>query len=117
MKPMLTTLVLGMSLSFGMPAFASGDHSHSHDGTANTSTMPAMNIAMSDGQVKKVDKSQGKVTLKHGPIENMGMPGMTMVFRVKDAGMLDRIKPGDNVRFHAEKMDGAMMVTKLEMAK
>lgn len=117
MKPMLTTLVLGMSLSFGTPVFASGDHGHSHDGAVNTSTTPAKNATMSEGQVEKVDKAQGKITLKHGPIENMGMPGMTMVFRVQDAGMLDQVKPGDNVRFQAEKMSGALTVTKLEIAK
>ncbi|MGV8991388.1 MAG: copper-binding protein [Thiobacillus sp.] len=117
MKPMLTTLVLGMSLGFGMPVFASGDHGHSHDSAANTSTMPAMNATMSDGLVKKVDKAQGKITLKHGPLENMGMPGMTMVFRVQDSSMLDQFKPGDNVRFHAEKTNGALTVTQLEKAK
>ena len=42
------------------------------------------------------------------------MPGMTMVFRVQDAGMLDRVKPGDTIRFLAEKVNGALTVTKLE---
>lgn len=117
MKSMLTTLALGMSLTFGVPAFASGEHGHNHDGAANTSTMPAMNAAMSDGLVKKVDKAQSKITLKHGPLENMGMPGMTMVFRVQDASMLDRVKPGDNVRFLADKVNGALTVTRLEAAQ
>ena len=118
MKLMLTTLVLGMSLTFGMPALAGSSHGgHSHDGAMSQTSMPGMNAAMSDGLVKKVDKAQGKITLKHGPLENMGMPGMTMVFRVQDASMLDQFKPGDNVRFHAEKMNGALTVTHLEKAK
>ena len=118
MKPMLTTLALGMSLTFGVPAWAEGQHGgHSHDGAMSQAAMPAMNATLSDGQVKKIDKAQGKITLKHGPLENMGMPGMTMVFRVQDSSMLDQFKQGDNVRFHAEKMNGALTVIRLEKAK
>ena len=115
MRPMLTTLALGMSLAFAMPALAEGQHGgHSHDGAMSQA---AMNATLSDGLVKKVDKAQGKITLKHGPLENMGMPGMTMVFRVKDAGMLDQVKTGDNIRFIAEQLNGALTVTKLDIVK
>lgn len=115
MKPMLTTLALGMTLTFGVPAWAEGQHGgHSHDGAMSQTAMPAMNAMLSDGLVKKVDKAQGKITLKHGPLENMGMPGMTMVFRVQDASMLDRVKPNDKVRFLAGQVNGALTVTRLE---
>ncbi|MBT9589986.1 MAG: copper-binding protein [Thiobacillus sp.] len=118
MKPMVTTFVLGMSLSFGMPALAEGSHGgHSHDDAASQAAKPAMSATLSDGLVKKVDKAQGKITLKHGPLENLGMPGMTMVFRVQEAGMLDQFKPGDTVRFRAEKKNGALTVTQLETVK
>ena len=70
-----------------------------------------------DGEVRKIDKEQGKVTLRHGPIANLEMPGMTMVFRVSDAKMLDAIKEGDNVRFSAERVNGAITVTAIEAAK
>ncbi len=115
MKPMLTTLVLGMSLGFGLPALAEGQHGgHSHDAASDHA---GMDTKLSDAEVKKIDKSQGKITLKHGPIDNLGMPGMTMVFKVQDASMLDQVKAGDNVRFMADKMNGALVVTKLQMAK
>ena len=114
MKPMLTALALGMSLTFGMPALAEGQHMDHGHGAMGQAAMPGMNAALSDGLVKKVDTAQGKITLKHGPLENMGMPGMTMVFRVQDAKMLDQVKPGDKVRFHAIKMNGALIVTQLE---
>lgn len=118
MKPMVTTLVLAMGLSFGMPALAEGSHGgHSHDDATGQAAKPATSAMLSDGLVKKVDKAQGKVTLKHGPLENLAMPGMTMVFRVQEAGMLDQLKPGDSVRFRAEKMNGALTVTKLETVK
>ncbi|ODU03478.1 MAG: hypothetical protein ABS89_04635 [Thiobacillus sp. SCN 63-1177] len=115
MKPIFITLALGISLTFAMPVLAEGQHGgHSHDGAMSQA---AMNATLSDGLVKKVDKAQGKITLKHGPLENMGMPGMTMVFRVQDAGMLDRVKPGDNIRFLAEQKNGALTVTKLDVVK
>jgi Cu/Ag efflux protein CusF len=68
---------------------------------------------MTDGLVKKVDKSAGKLTLSHGPLPN-GMPAMTMVFRVKDAAWLDQVKAGDKVRFMADQINGAMTVVHLE---
>lgn len=51
--------------------------------------------AMTAGEVDKVDKDQGKVTIRHEPLANLGMPAMTMVFRVKDADMLDEVREGD----------------------
>jgi len=71
----------------------------------------------SEGEVRKVDKEQGKVTLKHGPIANLEMPGMTMVFKVSDPKMLDSIKEGDKVKFSADKVNGAITVTAIETAK
>ena len=70
-----------------------------------------------DGQVVKVDESAGKLTLKHGPIKNLDMDAMTMVFRVKDPGMLKTVKVGDSVKFEAERVDGAITVTKIQKAK
>ncbi len=74
-------------------------------------------IPMADGEVRKVDLLQGKITLKHGFIENLGMPGMTMVFKVADAKLLDGIKPGDKVRFVAEIRQGALLITALEAGR
>jgi len=73
--------------------------------------------AMTAGVVKKVDKGAGKVTISHGPLENLGMPKMTMVFRVKDPAMLDRLKEGDKIFFFAEKVDGAFTVIRFEPAQ
>ena len=70
--------------------------------------------SMSTGEVKKVDKSTGKLTIKHGPLENLGMGAMTMVFRAKDSVMLDQVNVGDKIRFVAEEPNGQLTVTKLE---
>ena len=72
---------------------------------------------LTEGEVRKVDKDTGKITLKHGELKNLGMPGMTMVFQVKDPAVLDKVKPGDKVRFAADKANGSYVVTELEAAK
>ncbi len=70
--------------------------------------------AMTEGEIRKVDMDNKKITIKHGEIKNLDMPGMTMVFQVKDDAMLSRVKAGDKVRFTAEKMGGAMVVTDIQ---
>ena|SRR5688572_26176524 len=72
---------------------------------------------LADAEVRKVDKEAKKLTLKHGPIPNLDMAPMTMVFRVKDPAMLEAVKAGDKVRFSAESVNGAITVTRIEPAK
>ncbi|MDP1926982.1 MAG: copper-binding protein [Thiobacillus sp.] len=108
MKSILNNLVLGLSLALVLPAWADTQHA-GHAGSADHAAM------LTEGVVKKVDKAQGKLTLKHGPLENLDMPGMTMVFRVQDASWLDRVKPGDTIRFLADRVDGVFTVTTLEV--
>ena len=71
---------------------------------------------MVKGEVVKVDKATGKVTLKHGPIKKLDMDSMTMVFRVADPAMLDKMKAGDRIEFEADRVNGAITVTKLGKA-
>lgn len=80
--------------------------------------MGAMKAAdMADGEVSKVDKAAKKITLKHGEIKHLDMPGMTMAYLVKDVAMLGKVKAGDKVRFLLEKSDGVIVVTAIELAK
>ena len=72
---------------------------------------------LSDGEVRKVDKDAKKITLKHGPIQHLDMPAMTMVFQVRDPAMLDKVKAGDKVKFQAEKLGGAFTITGMEAVK
>ncbi len=69
---------------------------------------------MSSGEVQKVDKGTNKMTIKHGPLENLGMGAMTMAFRVTDPAMLDQVNVGDKISFVAEQPNGQLTVTKLE---
>jgi Cu/Ag efflux protein CusF len=72
---------------------------------------------MTEAQVRKVDKDNGKVTLQHGEIKNLQMPPMTMVFTVKDPKMLDKVQAGDKVRFHADNEGGKLTVTEIQPTK
>ena len=74
----------------------------------------AADPALADGEVRKVDKEAGKITLRHGEIKHLDMPPMTMVFRVGDPAMLDKVKAGDKVRFATEKIGGQYTITKME---
>ena len=72
---------------------------------------------LSDGEIRKIDKDNKKLTIKHGPLMSLDMPGMTMVFGVSDESVLDRLQPGDKVRFDAGKIDGKIVVTRIEPAR
>ena len=71
---------------------------------------------MTSGEVKKIDKTQMKITVKHEEIKSMDMPPMTMVFQVSDTKLLDTVRVGDKVLFQAEKRDGSMVITNLQAA-
>jgi Cu(I)/Ag(I) efflux system protein CusF len=93
------------------PAAYAEDAHHKGGATAAQS-----GAALSDGEVRKVDKDAKKITIKHGPLQKLDMPAMTMVFQVKDPAMLERVKAGDKVKFDAEKIGGAFTVTRIEPA-
>jgi Cu/Ag efflux protein CusF len=72
---------------------------------------------LADGEVRRVDREGKKITLKHGPIQNVDMPAMTMAFAVKDPAMLDRVKAGDQVRFRVEKIGETYTLVAIERAR
>ena len=80
------------------------------DAREKSDVKAASGAVFTEGEIRKVDKSSGKVTIKHGPLKNLDMPAMTMVFQVKDATML-------NHNFIADKVNGAYTVMQLEVTK
>jgi Cu/Ag efflux protein CusF len=89
-------------------------------GTGNmqgAGNMPGMATGMSQGVIRKVDKSGRKITIKHGPLLNLDMPAMTMVFKVTDPVMMDQVKAGEKVNFIAERVKGALTITRVEAAR
>jgi len=69
-----------------------------------------------DAEVRRIDTEAQKITLRHGDIPNLDMGPMTMVFQVKDPALLQKVKPGDKVKFTADKVDGANTVLSIESA-
>jgi Cu(I)/Ag(I) efflux system protein CusF len=94
-------------LSIALAVFPLFSAATSHDKSAQ----------FAEGEVRKVDKETGKITLKHGPIANLEMPAMSMVFQVKDPALLDQVKAGDKIRFQAEKTGTQYTVTHIEPVK
>lgn len=94
-------------------------HGHAHGAASAT---PASNASVpaaaewAEAEVRRVDREARKVTLRHGPIRNLDMPPMTMVFQVADDALLARLREGGKVRFVAEKRAGAYVVTQVEPA-
>ena len=84
---------------------------------ASPTASAAMRSKMTAGEALKVDVKSGQVTLRHGPIENLGMPGMTMMFPVSDKKMLAGVKDGDRVRFRVERRNGTIVVTEIVAAR
>jgi Cu(I)/Ag(I) efflux system protein CusF len=72
---------------------------------------------LSEGEVRSMDKATGRITLRHGPLKNLDMPPMTMVFTVRDKALLDKVQVGDKVRFRAIDDGGKYVVTEIQAAK
>lgn len=104
----ITALAMGIALPVSSMAQTTMDHSKMD------MSQPA--ASMTEGEVKKIDFEAGKVTIKHGPIKHMDMPGMTMVFTVKDKALLTNVKPGDKVQFMVVSEGGKMVVTVIQSA-
>jgi Cu(I)/Ag(I) efflux system periplasmic protein CusF len=100
---MLSILILALALS--APAYAqqpSGGHEAHHA------------AALTDGEVRRVNRETQRITVRHGPIANLDMPAHTMVFQVKEPALLEQVKPGDKIRFEAEKVPGGYAITRIE---
>jgi Cu(I)/Ag(I) efflux system periplasmic protein CusF len=112
MKKITITLLSALALSSAMAQTAPG--TATAPANAATPAAQANTKDMAEAEVRKIDKDAKKITLKHGPIKNLDMPGMTMVFQVRDAALFDKITAGDKIMFAAEKMQGAYVVTAVE---
>lgn len=110
LRLLLSTTALAFSAFSIKPVFAQMNMDHGKMGMA---TAPGM----TDGEVRKIDKDAGKITIKHGDIKHMDMPGMTMVFVAKDKALLDKTSVGAKIQFMASNENGQMTVTDIQPAK
>ncbi|MGU7838056.1 copper-binding protein [Burkholderia sp. AW33-5] len=101
--------------AFAVPALAAGDMSGMDMSGMKMSSGAAAesNAVLTDAEVKKIDLASGKITLKHGALENVGMPPMTMAFKAKDAAMLAEVHAGDKVKVRVENVNGTLTIVKL----
>lgn len=111
---------LMFSAAAALPAWAAGDHgAHGAHGAQGKPAAQATQATadMTDGEVRKVDKEGGKLTLKHADIKSLDMPGMTMVFVVRDKALLDKVKVGDKVKFKVINDAGKFTVTEMQVVQ
>lgn len=114
--PLLSALLCAL-LSAGGASAQSHAQNHAHGHGSQPAAAPraqAQPRPEVEALVRTVDKSARKITLKHGDIPNLDMGPMTMVFHVADPALLDKVKPGDTVRFTADKIRGAYTVLTIE---
>jgi Cu/Ag efflux protein CusF len=102
----------GAALIVVLPAAA--QNASEHDAHHPTQAQAPTPEQLTEGEVRKVDRDAGKITLKHGPIANLSMPPMTMVFLAQDPALLKDVKAGDKVRFRVEQIGGQYTVTRIE---
>lgn len=86
-------------------------------GSAQSATQSPTNLPIVSGTVEKVDPAQGKVTIDHGPIPNLDMDAMTMVFRAQDPALIKGVKAGDRIRFQAERVNGQISVVRIQKGR
>jgi len=113
-RPLLAALCAALLAGSALAQHAG--HSHAGSSATSSGATSAGVVEMSDGEVRRVDKEAGKLTLRHGEIKNLDMPPMTMVFQVKEPALLEKVKAGDKVKFRAEKVGSGYVVTALEVS-
>ncbi len=115
-KTLTLAAVLALPLAMALPAAAQTTAPAAATSAAPMGTVTAPSD-MVEGEIRKISKDTGKLTIKHGPIKSMDMPPMTMVFTAKDPAMLDKVAVGDKIRFVVVEQGGQMVVTELQPSK
>ena len=112
-KLIVTSVALCAIGTFAAPAFA-GDDMAGMNMSKPSASKASSNTALTEAEVRKVDAATGMVTLKHGALENVGMPPMTMAFKARDAAMVKQVHEGDKVKVRVEDVNGTLTIVKLE---
>ena len=102
--------IISLLFALALPAYAQHNHGALQPAAAQSAPL-------SDGTVKKIDKAAGEVVIQHGQLDSIGMPPMTMAFDVADKAWLNKLKPGDRIRFAAEMKGGNAIVSRYELVK
>ena len=70
-----------------------------------------------EGRVLEIDKRQQEIMIQHGPLPELSMDPMSMIFKVADPALLDRVREGDRVKFKAGLVDGRFAVIAIDSIK
>ncbi|MDN7674251.1 copper-binding protein [Burkholderia oklahomensis] len=114
MKQSIAVLMTFAAVVAAAPAIAADGMTGMNMPMQSSGASKPSDAALTDAVVKKVDLATGMVTLKHGALDNVGMPSMTMAFKAKDAAMAKGVHAGDKVKVRVENVDGVMTIVKLE---
>lgn len=102
-----TCLVFGATT---IPVYANGDHHHPKADLQKSYT--------GKGEVILIDKTAGKVKLKHEPVPELDWPAMTMFFPVTNKWQLEIVNIGDQVEFEFVKNNGSVpQITQIKAIK
>lgn len=111
-------LAMAAAAAVATSAASAQEHGHAgHGGHGDHAGHQAAALAVVAGEVKKIDRETGKITLRHEEIANLNMAAMTMVFRAGSPTMLDQVKVGDKVTFSADRVNGAITLVQLQKAQ
>ena len=117
-KLLTTTFAIATVATLSSAAYAEAVKSHDHHSKPDPAkSMPAADADMTNAEVRKIDKDAKKITLKHEAIKSLDMPGMTMVFKVKDAALLDKAQAGDKVKVKIIQEGSSYVVTEIVTTK
>lgn len=116
MKKTLSTLLIAIGLLAAGPGLAADPHA-GHAMPAGSKDAAAATDELSEGTVKKVDLAAGRITIVHGPLKNLGMPAMTMVFKAADPAQLKGVKAGDSIRFVAGQVGNDYVASRIQLRK
>ncbi|MDN4591775.1 hypothetical protein DBA29_25150 [Xenophilus aerolatus] len=117
MNPFKNTLAALIATAAFLTASSFAQAQPASSATAPASASASAGTELAEGEIRKIDKDNQKLTIKHGPLKNLDMPSMTMVFQVQEPAMLEKVQVGDKVQFIADKVDGKFTVMRLEASR
>ena len=117
-KTLTTAFTIASVATLSTLAYAEAAKSNDQQSqAAPAKSTPAADADLTHAEIRKIDKDAKKITLKHETIKNLDMPGMTMVFKVKDAKLLDKAQVGDKVKVKIIQEGSSYVVTEIVTTK
>ena len=117
MHHLILPFLCGLALTVSASASAQHNHQSAPAASAGAASEPLASHPLSEGEITRWSPGAGKISLRHGPLHNLGMGPMTMAFSLREPEQAKALKVGDKVRFRAEQQGGALVITHIEAAR